>query len=194
MSFTRLKNIYKLMKYRCQCKKYDKYKYYGEKGINVCDEWNDSYSDFEKWALEHGYEEGLTLDRINVNADYNPNNCRWVTRKDQANNKTTNKYVTYDGKTKTLQQWADDFGISYSTIRYRLRSGWELDDVFNAPIKDTRKATYYTYNGKTKRLYQWAKELGINAETLNHRILYRKWSVEKAFETPVKKYEYHSEV
>lgn len=183
---SRLRNIYKLMKYRCAQPKYDKYQYYGERGIKVCPEWADSFDAFEGWALEHGYKEGLTLDRIDNNGNYSPDNCRWVTIKEQANNRSSNHFITYNGETKTLQQWAETLGMTASGLENRFRTGWDLDRVFTEERHETRYETNLTFNGKTQRAYEWAKELGIKKNTIYNRLKKYKWSVEKTLSTPVK--------
>lgn len=82
----RLYEIWRKMHYRCESEKHSHYKHYGGRGIRVCEEWN-SFVYFAKWAIENGYNENLTLDRIDVDANYEPNNCQWATRKEQANNR-----------------------------------------------------------------------------------------------------------
>lgn len=91
--YSRLGSIYHNMKTRCTNPNYDKYKYYGGKGISICGEWMNSYDAFEQWAIDNGYADGLTLERIDVNGNYCPENCTWVTRKEQANNRTTNHFL-----------------------------------------------------------------------------------------------------
>ena len=181
-TYTRLGRIYHNMKTRCTNSNYDKYQYYGGKGIGICEEWMDSYDAFEEWALSHGYADDLTLDRIDVDKDYSPDNCRWVSWKDQANNRTSNHMLTHNGKTQTLQRWAEETGIDANTIGQRVRAGWDVGGALTEPIHKTHKEFYVTYNGKTQRLHEWAKELGISYKVLHNRIKYHHWPIEKAFQ------------
>ena len=183
--YTRLGRIYHNMKTRCTNPNYDKYQYYGGKGIKICDEWMNSWYAFLDWAEANGYREDLTLDRIDVNGDYSPENCRWVSRKEQANNRSSNKQLTFNGQTKTLQEWAEYTGIDANTIGQRLRSGWNVERALTECNHNTNHQYMVTFNGQTKRISEWAKELGINYNTLHNRISYRHWPVEKALTTPV---------
>lgn len=100
------------MRYRCSNPNCTTYKYYGGRGIRVCEEWNKSFIAFYEWAIKSGYEKGLTLDRINGNDGYSPENCRWATRIEQQNNRRGNVFVTYNGQTKTVGRWAKELNIS----------------------------------------------------------------------------------
>ena len=141
---TKLYIVWTSMKERCNNKNAENYKYYGEKGIKLCDEWNENYEAFRTWAIKNGYSEGLTIDRINPNDGYSPENCRWATLEEQSNNKTTNRYITIDGVTKTLSQWAKESGNDYQTIWRRIaQNGWdERRAIFtptNKPYKPYKK-------------------------------------------------------
>jgi hypothetical protein len=120
--------IYRGIKDRCYNKNSRAYHNYGGRGISISNEWND-YDAFEQWALANGYEYGLWLDRIDNDGDYSPYNCRWVTPKEQQNNKRTNKYITINGITKTLQQWAESSGIKPMTLSRRIELGWDSDEL-----------------------------------------------------------------
>ena len=115
-------STYGSMMSRCYNPKTANYYLYGGRGIKVCDEWHNVEA-FAKWAKESGYQKGLTIDRINVDGDYEPSNCRWATKKEQANNRRNTIYVTIDGITKTLTEWAEFSGINRNTINRRYHKG-----------------------------------------------------------------------
>lgn len=110
------------MLYRCYNLNYSEYHNYGGRGIYVCDEWKDSYITFRDWSFAHGYDETLTLDRINVDKEYSPDNCRWATKEVQSNNKQDTIYLTVFGVTKPLSIWAKETGINKNAIYYRYYS------------------------------------------------------------------------
>lgn len=97
-------------------------KYYSEKGITVCDEWR-NYLNFREWSINNGYEEGLSLDRIDNSLGYSPENCRWIPLNKQNSNKTSNRILTYKDKSMTITDWCRETGLSWSTINNRLKSG-----------------------------------------------------------------------
>jgi hypothetical protein len=134
MSGTRLYEIWQNMKDRCYNEKDCAFKYYGKNGVKICGEWQE-FESFYKWALANGYTDDLTIDRVDVNGDYEPNNCRWATRKEQANNKTTNRYITFNGDTKTLKQWSEVFNVSYPAFSARLKRGWSMEKIKNTPVR-----------------------------------------------------------
>ncbi len=111
---------WKHMKERCYSKNCKDYKNYGERGIVVCEEWKNDYLSFKKWSLANGYAPSLTLDRIDVDGNYDPSNCRWTTWKEQANNKRNLRLITFNGETKTLTEWATITGIRLTTLYMRL--------------------------------------------------------------------------
>ena len=125
---TRIYNIWKDMRRRCNCVTGAHYKDYGGRGIKVCRAWDD-FMEFYSWSMENGYNEKLTIDRIDVNGNYSPNNCRWVSMKEQENNRRNNRLLEYNGQLKTVSQWAEIYNSSYRTIYRRLKSGWTIEEV-----------------------------------------------------------------
>lgn len=130
---SRLYLSWECMKSRCYNPHNDFYYRYGGRGISVCDEWKDSFANFREWALGNGYKDGLTIDRVDVNGNYEPSNCRWATSKEQANNKCTSHFVTYKGKTKTITQWSESTGLSYATLLGRIKRGWNVEKMLTTP-------------------------------------------------------------
>ena len=122
----RIYRTWRGMHQRCYNPNDDKYKWYGAKGISICPEWHD-FSTFRVWALANGYTDKLTIDRINPKENYNPNNCRWVDMKFQANNKTNNKIVTYQDQEYSVAQFADKLNVPYHTVRNQMRLGWSIE-------------------------------------------------------------------
>lgn len=124
---------YEAMVRRCTDANDKDFKNYGARGITVHQPWLD---DFQVFVADMGVKpKGHSLGRINNNADYSPENCRWESAKDQANNRRNNKLLTHNGQTKTISQWADDIGICRKVIAYRVRAGWAMSDVLS-PIVD----------------------------------------------------------
>ena len=118
---TRLYQIYTSMKDRCYRVKARDYERYGAKGIRVCPEWLASFDAFRDWALQNGYADNLTLDRKEVDGPYSPENCRWATHKEQANNRSNTKYITYEGVTRTASEWAELIGASVAAVHGHYR-------------------------------------------------------------------------
>ena len=119
----RIYRTWKGMHQRCYNQKHDKYKWYGGKGVRVCNNWHD-FTTFRNWALANGYTDKLTIDRINPDIGYRPDNCRWVDMKTQANNKTNNHIIEFNGTAYTVTQLADKVGFHPYTIFNRLKLGW----------------------------------------------------------------------
>lgn len=124
MSRTALYSRYTSIKSRCYNKHDQAYTNYGARGIVVCDEWKHSFETFYNWAMENGYKEGLTIDRIDHDGNYEPSNCRWVDMKTQQNNKRNNVYLTYNEKTQTAKQWSEELDIKHYLILQRHSRGW----------------------------------------------------------------------
>lgn len=133
-SKTRLYGIWQGMLNRCRNPNVSRYNSYGGRGIKVCDEWLD-FTAFQRWALMSGYAEDLTIDRINVNGDYCPENCRWANNATQANNRTTNHIVEIGGERHNLREWSDIVGINVGTIQSRIKRGWPDEKAVLEPVK-----------------------------------------------------------
>lgn len=131
---THLYMVYHGMKARCYNPNNDDYKHYGGRGITICEEWQD-YEQFRDWAISNGYREGLTIDRNNVNGNYCPENCRWITQKEQTRNKRTTIYLTAFGETKSLADWAEEKGIDANVIRRRIKRGLSVEEAIETPTK-----------------------------------------------------------
>lgn len=158
-SKTRLYNIWNKMRARCYDPKEKNYHSYGERGIKVCDEWRHDFESFRRWALANGYDEtakreGCTIDRINNDGDYCPDNCRWATFIMQANNKRSNHYLTCDGKTMTIAEWAREIGLNYGTLLSRVNKYHQsVEEALNPNTRAYRKgelknehSNYYRQN------------------------------------------------
>ena len=122
---TRLYGIWLDMRQRCQYRKSINWHLYGGRGIKVCKQWDDDFTAFRDWAEANGYHESLQLDRIDVDGNYEPANCRWATLDEQNNNKRTCVYVTINGQTKTVTEWCMETGVNRHTAYSRIRNGWE---------------------------------------------------------------------
>ena len=105
---------------RCTNKRADNYERYGGRGICVCDEWRYDFQSFYDWAIDAGYEKGLTLDRIDNLYGYYPDNCRWVGHREQQSNTRRNRLFTYNGETHCVAEWSRILGVNHETLRYRI--------------------------------------------------------------------------
>lgn len=136
-SKTRLYTIWTSMKKRCFDPNSHAYHLYGNRGITVCDEWKESFESFRDWSIANGYSDSLSIDRIDVDGNYEPGNCRWTTAIGQARNKRNNRVVTINGVTKFMVDWFEESPVSITTIYQRLRNGWNVEDAILKP--DQRK-------------------------------------------------------
>lgn len=138
-SRTRLYRIWAKMKHRCRPLGRPETKYYGDRGITVCEEWND-YTAFKEWALANGYRDDLSIDRIDVNGNYEPSNCRWATVKEQNRNRRDTAYVDFRGKRTPLREVCEITKKPYATLYRRIfEYGMSVDDAINTePIKGRR--------------------------------------------------------
>lgn len=144
MSHTRLHNIWLTMRQRCEKPQCSTYHKYGVKGIKVCAEWR-SFEVFRDWAFANGYSENLTIDRIDPHGDYEPSNCRWATQKEQQNNRSNNVVLTYKGVTNQIGEWSEITGIPLRILYDRYYRGWDVDRIFEQPIRKSPKKRCATY-------------------------------------------------
>lgn len=132
-SNTRLYRIWRAMKSRCNYKKNLNYKIYGGRGIKVCKEWESSYQAFKQWAIENGYSDELTIERIDCDKGYFPENCKWITMHDQNYNHRNTQFLTMNGETKSVCEWCYIYGIRPDILRYRLKHGYTVEDAITIP-------------------------------------------------------------
>lgn len=146
-SYTKLYGIWGSMIKRCRNPKDYHYEQYGRRGIIVCDEWLD-YLTFEAWALSNGYVEGLSIDRRDVDGNYCPQNCRWVTDYTQMNNRRNTYYLEYNGVRLSLSEWSAQTGLSRATIRQRILAGWGVEKALTTPLDASKSAIAKRANRK----------------------------------------------
>ena len=182
----RIYKIFCQMRERCNKPKCKNYENYGGRGITVCDEWNgtDGFANFYKWSMEHGYTDKLSIDRIDNNKGYSPDNCRWTDNYTQANNTRKNVNITWNGETHSLSVWGriKPNGLNYDILRSRLRDGWSIERAFSEPRYENLPDTsghLITVNGETHNVENWCKRIGIQKSTFYRRIA-RGWSEERA--------------
>lgn len=129
MSDTKIHYVWRGMKQRCTNPKHRGYPDYGGRGVTVCDEWLHNFQAFYNWAIVNGYKDGLSIDRIDNDKGYSPDNCRWVPRKVQNINKRTNRYIQIGTVKKSLSEWCEQYGMNYKTVCSRLRYGWTPEEA-----------------------------------------------------------------
>lgn len=135
MSKTRLYKTWCNMRRRCYDKNIRSYKNYGKRGICVCDEWRDSFEPFQKWANETGYTDEMTIERMDLNGNYCPENCKWIPMPEQANNRRINRNITYNGETHNLSEWCKILNLRYPLIHNRIKKlGMTFEDAIKMPL------------------------------------------------------------
>lgn len=179
---TRIYNVWHTMKERCYVKSQTSYKNYGGRGIKVCDEWQE-FIPFMKWAYENGYDENAkrgecTLDRIDVNGDYCPENCRWVSQSVQSNNRRDNVYIEYNGVVDTLSNHARSAGIKPVTAESRKINGDSIERIF----RSKRQPKTISYKGKSYKLNDFCKEFGISRTPIENRVFKGNEKIEDVLE------------
>lgn len=170
LSKERIYRTWKGMKRRCENEDDERYASYGGRGIKICDEWQDVIT-FNDWAQNNGYNENLTIDRIDVNGNYEPSNCRWATWSEQSKNKQNTIRVEYNGKTQSIDEWCEELNLNPNTIRNRYyECGIRPPYLFNKESLNPKNSHYLTHEGKTQTITEWAKEIGIKPKTLAERV------------------------
>ena len=140
-AYDRLYGIWKKMISRCQNEQAKDYVGYGGRGISICREWL-NINTFFRWAYSNKYTKELTIDRIDNNGNYEPNNCRWITNRQQHSNRRDNHWITINDKTKTITQWSEGAGISRTAIRYRERNNWPKEALIEPSNRGKRRLYY----------------------------------------------------
>lgn len=123
---TRLYKIWSNMIQRCSNENNDSYKTYGAKGVFVCEEWK-QFDSFCNWAMVSGYSDTLSIDRIENDKGYTPQNCRWATPQEQTDNRSCTRFISFNGKTQTLKRWSEETGIPYKNLLWRVDQGWSIE-------------------------------------------------------------------
>ena len=126
---TRLYILWSRMRARCHDSKNIRY---GGRGIAVCEEWEASFEAFRDWALANGYQDDLSIDRKDNDGPYSPDNCRWATAKEQANNRSSNTVITYNNESHTISEWSEIIGVRSDTLRLRLKAGWSIEEALSS--------------------------------------------------------------
>lgn len=131
----KLMSVWRTMIFRCESPKSNRFYRYGGRGIKVCDEWHD-VDVFADWALANGYRHGLTIERLDKDGMYCPENCSFVTQKEQSNNRSSNVFLEYNGERRTIANWSEITGIPYGTLSFRIKNGWRIEDALTVPVSN----------------------------------------------------------
>lgn len=192
MSKTRIYIIWAGMISRCKYVKHKAYLDYGGRGIKVCQEWSENFLNFNMWSMANGYKENLTIDRIDNDGDYCPENCRWATFEEQSNNKRTTRYLIAFGKKKTISEWIKDDRClikNRKTIQSRISRGWSDVKILSTPyLENDHHAKKYIGFGEEKTITNWLKDKRciIKCDVLRDRVN-AGWSIEDAITTEPKR-------
>ncbi|BCG66439.1 hypothetical protein [Staphylococcus phage vB_SsapH-Golestan101-M] len=144
---SRLYNIWNNMKMRCSNPNSVNFKNYGARGISVCDEWFNSFENFYKWAMGNGYNDTLTLDRIDNDKGYKPSNCKWADYTHQERNRRNNHILEYNNEKYSIAEWSDITGIPYSTLWSRIKKGWSVEKALTQPLRGQKELIWTREKG-----------------------------------------------
>jgi hypothetical protein len=156
LSTSRIHRIWTGIKTRTSPNNSEKYPHYSGRGITHCKEW-DQFEPFYEWAMANGYSDNLSIDRIDVNGNYEPSNCRWVTMAEQAKNKTTNRHLIINGENKTITEWSKITGIDIATISWRIKQGRNNEEALTK-LKKTIKVSMVDHDEKVIKTYNSMSE------------------------------------
>ncbi len=193
LRYSPLYSVWSGMVQRCHNAKSESYKNYGGRGIFVCNEWREDFALFHEWANANGYKNSLQIDRIDNNNGYEAKNCRFVTPKENSNNRRNNRIICFNGESKTITQWAELHEMNVSVVKERFyQLNWDFRKALTTPVRDENghmtRLVILTLNGVSKPISHWSKILNIGAETIRRRIFNYGWSHEKALTTGIRKY------
>ena len=177
---TRLYNIFRGMINRCNNINSKDYPQYGGRGIKVCKTWVTNPKSFFEWSMANGYEKNLTIDRIDNNKGYSPDNCRWLSSQRQQRNKRTNRILEYNGEKHCLSEWTEILGIPKYIIESRIKKGWTMEKILTEKYQSRNKV--YEYKGMKKTLSEWAKVSGVKYGTIYARIK-RGWPMKEVIKS-----------
>lgn len=162
------------------------YKRYGGRGITCCERWKSSFAHFISDMGLKPFPDA-TLERKDNNGNYCPENCRWASRIDQARNRSSNRVIEFNGESKTLSMWAEQYGLDTRRLWKRLKDGWPMDLALKSPPRKLKKDDQYRiieYLGEAKTLKEWSLQCGISITTMRQRVN-RNWSPERIITTPL---------
>lgn len=174
------------IKTRCYNVNDPHYKNWGGRGITMCDVWKDDFLTFHNWAISNGWEPGLTIERIDNDKGYEPLNCKWITHAEQAKNKQTTHWITFNGKTQSLHDWSIEIGIDEGILERRINYlNWSIERAITEP--KVEHSYMVEYQGEVRSLVEWSEILGMSRDILYQRLKVLNWSVDKAFTTPIRR-------
>ena len=188
MSQTPVHNVWTAMKQRCTNPSSPNWKNYGGRGIKVCKRW----MKFENFLKDMGEPpEGMSIDRVNNDGDYEPSNCRWSTRKQQNNNTRSNQRITFQGRTQTLTQWAEEYGLGRQQLYWRIKRGWTIEKALQTPISENNKGSNHGMSKLSEEQVKWiwilyhqmkqptaklAQEFAVHKVTIVDVVMGRTWA------------------
>lgn len=158
------------MRQRCRDRRATRFPQYGGRGITICERWDS----FDLFLEDMGPPPaGSSLERLDVNGHYTPQNCVWATVDEQANNKTSNHWIVFQGQRKTMMQWAKELGVGYYTLRGRLRAGWDVESALtkpSRPIRRKQRGRRYLIDGQNLTLTEWCRLTSVPISTADTRL------------------------